>query len=86
MDPKKQGVVFEALTYLALTDLGYEVHWGEKPEGSVLDAPTRWGFVTSNGPTKNLDKECWRNVSEAFLAELSSEMHPKLGDLVASLS
>jgi hypothetical protein len=91
MDPKKQGIIFEALTYCALEDLGCQTHWGIKPEGFSIDpdfvlgpmeAPTHWILVTSTGSAKEFDKKFWRNLAEIFLAKRFFSKPPSLINLV----
>ena len=91
MDPKKQGIIFEALTYCALEDLGFQVHWGVKPKGFSIDpdfvlgpieSPTHWLLVTSTGSAKQFDLKFWRNLAEIFLAKRFFAEPPSLINLV----
>ena len=94
MDPKKQGIVFEALTCLALRSLSHEVHWGEKPIGFSIDpdfilgslsGPTHWILVTSTGSAKEFDKKFWRNVAEICEAHTHYTKPPRIINLVFKL-
>lgn len=95
MDPKKQGIVFEALTYLALKDKWSELHWGEKPEGFSIDpdfvlgdlaAPSHWLLITSSGSAKEGDKKLWRNVAEIIAAKVFFATPPLVINLVFKMS
>ena len=90
-DPKKEGIDFEALTYSALQEIGYEVHWGIKPKGFAIDpdfilgpleSPSHWILVTSTGSSKEFDKKFWRNLSEIVLAKTNFKSPPILVNLV----
>lgn len=79
MAGEKKGDAFEALIFIALSELGYrlgeDLHWGEKPSGFSFDSdfilgetknPTHWIFVTTTISAKNSNMKFWRNLGELF--------------------
>jgi hypothetical protein len=92
VDPKKQGIVFEALTFLALVKSTKKaVHWGIKPKGFDIDpdfivgeieSPLSWIMVTSTGSAKEFDKKFWRNVAEIFAVKRAFSSPPIVINLV----
>lgn len=91
MDPRKEGLVFEALIATALSELRKTYHWGVTPPGFLIDpdfvigslaAPTHWILVTSSGSAKESNRKFWRNCAEIFLTKKQFESPPLLINIV----
>lgn len=99
MAGERKGEAFEALTYLALTELGYELDkslfWGKKPPGFSIDPdfvlgsltePTHWIMATSTGSAKEYIRKIWRNAGELFEVKRNFYPSPKVLDLVLEVN
>jgi hypothetical protein len=92
MDPRKEGVVFEALVYSALINLGQKnVHWNETPEGfptdpdiliGNLEKPEAWLMITSSSSAKNTPEKFWRNAYELFSSKRYFNHSPAVTNIV----
>jgi hypothetical protein len=95
MAGERKGEAFEALTYLALTELGYELgknlFWGEAPKGfsmkpdfvlGSLENPTHWMMLTSTQSAKNTPEKFWRSIGELFETKQRFSPAPAVINLV----
>jgi hypothetical protein len=91
MAKEREGDAYEALTYIALRNLGLDIHWDISVKGFSINpdfvigdikSPTHWILVTSTGVAKNSVEKFWRNTGEIFEVKKNFDPPPKIINLV----